>query len=189
MRTPKFLERCALYLACLGLLIPRSALLAEQPTEAGQKIVDVALDSAGVFHGHVVDAGGQPVAMANVRMLRDGNPLVSTVTNDQGGFDVASLQGGVYSVQLADQTHLLRLWAANTAPPHANQGFTVATGTVARGQSCTANSCTGMCGGTCGACKGGWGFLTNPWVIGAAVAAAIAIPIAVSNNDDDDNAS
>ncbi len=71
MRTSKFLERCALYLACLGLLIPRSALLAEQ-FDVGHKIEDVALDGGGVFHGRVVDAQGQPVAMANVRMSRDG---------------------------------------------------------------------------------------------------------------------
>jgi hypothetical protein len=30
----------------------------------------------------------------------------------------------------------------------------------------------------------GWGFLANPWVVGAAVAAAIAIPLALDDNDD-----
>lgn len=32
--------------------------------------------------------------------------------------------------------------------------------------------------------KRGWGFLANPWVVGAAVAAAIAIPLALDDNDD-----
>jgi hypothetical protein len=184
MRTPKFPERCALFLAGLGLLIPRSAVFAE-PLDVGQRIVDVALDSGGVFHGRVVNAEGQPVPRADVRMARDGVPVVSTSTNDQGGFDVAALQGGVYQVQVADKSHVLRLWAAQTAPPQAVAGFTIATGPVARGQGCTTSSCTGP--GGCGPCGGGgWGFLTNPWVIGAAVAAAIAIPLALNDDDDDD---
>ncbi len=32
---------------------------------------------------------------------------------------------------------------------------------------------------------GGFGFLANPWIIGGAVAAAIAIPLALDDNDDD----
>ena len=90
-----------------------------------------------------------------------------------------------------NQRSNVRLWAANTAPPSAVAGFTHVDGAVQRGQ-CTVDSCTGTCGGTCGACKGKCGplgLLMNPWVIGAAVAAAIAIPLAVNDDDDDFDAS
>ncbi len=44
------------------------------------------------------------------------------------------------------------------------------------------------CGGGCGPAGcggGGYGFLANPWIIGGAVAAAIAIPLALDDDDDD----
>ena len=46
--------------------------------------------------------------------------------------------------------------------------------------SCGDAGCAGGCGG-----GGVLGFISNPWFIGAVVAAAIAIPIAVSDDDDD----
>jgi hypothetical protein len=68
-----------------------------------------------------------------------------------------------------------RLWAEQTAPPAANDGVLVVHGDDAvRGNSCN------PCGG------GLLGVLANPWVLAAIVAAAIAIPLAL---DDDDDAS
>ncbi|HEY6563964.1 MAG TPA: hypothetical protein VIY86_05675, partial [Pirellulaceae bacterium] len=64
---------------------------------------------------------------------------------------------------------------------HATVGVQSIQGPVSRGQNCTDSSCTepsGCCGG------GMMGFLTNPFVIGAAIAAAIAIPLALDDDDD-----
>jgi hypothetical protein len=49
--------------------------------------------------------------------------------------------------------------------------------------------CGPPCAAPCGPCGGCFGFLTSPWVIGGVIAAAIAIPLAVANNDDDENGS
>jgi hypothetical protein len=189
MRINKALQRGMLVLACVGMIIPRSCLLAQQPTKS--TITDVALDAQGIFQGRVVDAQGQPVTGINVLMKTDEAVVVSTQTDAAGAFQVNSLRGGFYQLHVASSAKNVRVWAPSTAPPSATEGLLVTLGDVQRGQGCTVDSCTGTCGGTCAACGGGGalGFFTHPFVIGAAVAAAIAIPLAVSNNDDDDDAS
>ena len=185
MRIDKSLQRSVLLLACIGMIIPRSCLaqVAVQPAT-----MDVALTAGGSLSGQVVDRQGNAVADVAFQMKQGNQMVVDTRTDELGRFQVKALQGGVYQVAAAGQARQIRVWAPQTAPPNAQVNLTMAVGDIQRGQGCTIDSCTGTCGGTCAACNSGGalGFLMNPWVIGAAVAAAIAIPLAL---DDDDDAS
>ena len=187
MRINKSIQRSILVLACVGMIIPRSCLLAQQP--ATPVITDIALSPQGLFQGRVVDAEGQPVSGAKILMATNDTVVVETESDPSGAFNVNSLRGGFYQLAVGNVNQNVRVWAPNTAPPTATEGLTVTLGAVQRGQGCTVDSCTGTCGGTCAACSGhgALGFLMNPFVIGAAVAAAIAIPLALNNNDDDDD--
>ena len=186
MRINKALQRSMLVLGCVGMIIPRSCLLAQQPAES--VITDIALNAQSVLQGRVVDAQGQPVSGVNVVMKANETIVVETQTDVSGEFNVNSLRGGFYQLSVNNVSQNVRVWTPNTAPPTATDGLTVTLGTVQRGQGCTVDSCTGTCGGTCAACTGcgPLGFLLNPFVIGAAVAAAIAIPLALNDDDDDD---
>ncbi len=177
---------------CSSLVLTQPICWAQQaqvaPTESF-RIADIALDEAGSLRGLVVGGEGQAIAGAPVIMTQGDAKIVETATDQMGQFSVQSLRGGVYEMQVNADRFNVRVWAPQTAPPTATTGFTYVLGTVQRGQ-CTEDSCTGVCGGTCGAAGafggGPLGLLMNPWVIGAAVAAAIAIPLAL---DDDDDAS
>lgn len=177
---------------CLSLVATQPVCWAQQGNmlqESAHQFKDIALTGSGTLTGQVVGAEGQPLESVPVRIQQNDMTVVDTVTDQMGQFVVHSMHGGAYEVYVNNQRSNVRLWSANTAPPSAVAGFTHVLGTVQRGQ-CTADSCTGTCGGTCAACGGHGGgplgLLMNPWVIGAAVAAAIAIPLAVNNDDDDD---
>ncbi len=192
MRKWKKLNAIVALLATVGFVIPRPCLAqipARQVSSAPPaKISDVVLDKDGALAGVVISAQGQPVPGAPIRISQGDVTLVNTSSDEKGRFNIRSLRGGGYQLAVGNQRLNMRIWAPGTAPPTATRGVTVVAGDVAHGQGCTAESCTGACGGMCGA-GGPLSFLMHPLVIGAAVAAAIAIPLAVSNNDDDDNAS
>ena len=102
---------------------------------------------------------------------------------------------------------MYRVWTGQAAPPSATESvLLVQQGEVVRGQyvdpygGAPADPYGGpMMGDACGPCgpppacgplrslwpeESSCGFLANPWVIGGAIAAAIAIPLALSDNDD-----
>ncbi len=82
-----------------------------------------------------------------------------------------NLSGGVCEFQTETNRDVYRLWAPRTAPPAAQQRvLLVSDSKVVLGQNCGGNAL---------------GWLANPWVLGGLVAAAIAIPLAVANSDDD----
>lgn len=177
-------------LACIGMLTPFSALFAEQTAEQNQsKITDVALGSGGLLAGTVVDKEGRPVENARIVLRSKEKTLVDTHAAEDGSFRIHALRGGVYDMTANGKTTVMRLWADQTAPPSSETTATlVAGGEVVRGQSCSNGSCTAPGGCDCDSCVGAapWAFLMNPMVIGAVVAAAVAIPLAL---DDDGNAS
>ncbi len=184
MKTWKRFQITIAMIASCGILWPQAPVLAQSPAGASQ-IQDVELSADGVLQGRVVSAEGAPLPGAVVQ-LRNATQLVAYATADElGNFQVSALRGGNYTLAAGDQVTNLRVWTNQTAPPSARSGVLLVRGSITRAQGCTEDSCTGMCGGACG--KGPLGFLLNPFVIGAAVAAAIAIPLALNN--DNDNAS
>lgn len=172
------LQGLASLLACMGLLIPQTS-QAASPTDwspastpavlverAEPAVTDVALAAGGTFRGQVVDQQGLPLAGAKVSLRQLQTEVAATTTDADGNFSVSELPGGVYLVMAGPTSGLYRLWSPGTAPPGANDSaMLVAGGNLMRGQ-------------------GGWMYwATNPWVIGGVIAAAITIPIAVTNHN------
>lgn len=132
-------------------------------------VSNVALQD-NVLQGALVDASGQAIAEASVTLSRMDQVIDQQVTDAEGRYAFENVQAGYYQVRSAAGMELVRTWEADSAPNGARQGvIQTADRNVARGQF-------GQHGLT-GAQK---------LMIGGVIGAAIAIPIAVSNNDDDD---
>ena len=175
------------WLAAAGLCFPVQAFAAgndarpaDQAAAQTWRVIDVELRSGGVLVGHVRDAAAEPFADADVSILSGGNAVAATRTDENGLFAVSGLRGGVHQVHADNAAQVCRLWAPGTAPPQSPSAVQIVTGDdVVRAQ---------------------WGpppgnhflkkakvWATNPFVIGGIVAAAIAIPVALHNADDDDD--
>ncbi len=200
-------KRFAIVVAVLltfGMLIPPSATAAPaggHDVSKSSQIRDVALHAEGTLVGQLLDAQGVAVVGATVAVGKVGKEVARVQTNQQGKFRVAGLTGGVYQVLAAGRVSAYRLWAPNTAPPAAQKGLLLVSGTdVVRGQYgcgavgcgtpvCGSPVCGNGCGGGCvygrGACGGGivgW-MADHPVITTGAIAAAIAIPLAVDDDD------
>ncbi len=181
MKLLKLLQHSVVALASVGLLVPQLA-LAAKPVASNSIVKDVALQNGGVLRGYVVDAQGKGLEREAVRVAANGTVVATSSTDANGHFAVAGLSTGVYQVQTATTSDTYRVWDANVAPPAAMQGaMLVDNSETVRGQSCGCPpgncSCTGKAGG-------GWlRHLGSPWVLGGIVAAAIAIPLALDDDD------
>lgn len=179
MKRFSWTTRTAVGLALVGMLFPQQRVLAQNPVSRpaaaapaepaaaaspALEIVDVALSAGGGFSGQVVDGQGRPLGNTAVMVCQQQKVAATTTTDGSGRFTVHGLQGGMYQVASGQGVKNCRLWADGTAPPAAqNSALVVSSGQIVRGQ-------------------GGLRYwLTNPWVLSIAVAAAIAVPIALSN--------
>ena len=126
----------------------------------------------GRLEGRVINASGKPITNTAVTVQYHGSEVAQTVTDEGGRYAVNGLQGGVHQVVAGGESAAYRLWTDKTAPPAAKQDAVL----VSYG---AAPATSGW--GDCGA------WLRNPWVIGALVATAIAVPVAIEAADDDDN--
>lgn len=177
MKRSKLFRECVIALTCTGMMSaqlahaasPKSITPAASIISAQNYIQDVSLKDGGVFTGTVLDENGAGRAATPVVVLRDGQVVAKTETDVQGEFTVSKLNGGVYQVQSTSGAGIYRLWAPRTAPPSAQEVAVVSpNSTIVRGQ---------MRGG------GALGWLANPWVLAGLVAAAIAIPLALDDDD------
>ncbi len=148
-------------------VVPRSAAAAVAPQ-------DVALAEGGVLTGQVVDTAGKPQAMAPVSLSTGGKEIARATTDAKGQFRVASLKGGVYQVATNGNQGVYRFWAPRTAPPTSLNGLNMVSGNqVVRGQ---------MGGGPL-ASAGQW-IAEHPIITAGAIATAIAVPLALDDDDD-----
>lgn len=151
------------------------------PNSAAPQVVDVRLDARGGLSGQVLTPQGQPIANAAVAVADAPQPVVTT-TNENGRFRLADMRGGVHQLQVGGHVQTCRVWTAQAAPPSAvPQLLVVQDSQVALAQHCGSPVACGLAG-----CKNA---LANPLIVGGLVAAAIAIPVAIHNADDDDPAS
>ena len=134
----------SLALASAGLLLPQTAAVAaDQPNTPGPHdaaaeatVRDAALAAGGVLQGQVLSPEGLPIAQAPVTVWASGGRVAATQTDAEGGFVVAGLRGGYYTVVAAGSSSEYRLWTENTAPPHAGQRVLIVADSLAtRGQS------------------------------------------------------
>jgi hypothetical protein len=154
-------------------LLPVPAVSAAQPvssagTPASSGIVDVRLDERGAVRGRLLDASGQGLADRPVVLQQAGGTVSRVQTDSGGGFVLQRVSGGVHQLTAGDGTVTCRVWTHAAAPPSATDQLTVVAGQpLVRGQQPFS------------------AIFTNPLFIGLVIAAAIAIPIAVHNAQDD----
>jgi hypothetical protein len=159
-------------LAAVGILLPRPLVAGTFGTaaESTASVQDIALDAAGNLHGEVLGQDGRGAEGVAVHMVQNGQEVATAITDAQGEFEIAGLRGGVYQMVTANGGGVYRVWSYRAAPPAAGPGvMLIESPDVVRGQGPPIMQ-----------------FLTNPWVLGGIAAAAIAIPLAL---DDDDDAS
>ena len=176
-RKTKFCHVVA-WAACVGMFLPHSAGATDLGHRGAQgdvpagvqrvnEITDVALGAEGVFAGQVLHAAGQPAEDIQVLLRQNGREVAVTRTDLHGNFAISGLRGGVVELTAGQSHGLYRLWVAQTAPPSAQRGvLVISERNVVRGQSQ----------------HGLLWWATNPWVLATAVSVAIAVPIALTNN-------
>ncbi|MCA9234376.1 MAG: carboxypeptidase regulatory-like domain-containing protein [Planctomycetales bacterium] len=176
--------RVLAFTAVAALVLQPAVLCAQTPagvapmTNQAFQVVDVQLDATGGLSGQVMTPQGQPVPGATIT-LADVQPPQTTTTNAKGQFRLSGVRGGVHQLQVGSQMQMCRVWKAGTAPPSAvPQLLVVQDARVALAQNCGSPVACGLAG-----CKEA---LANPLVVGGLIAAAIAIPVAIHNADDDD---
>jgi len=167
----KSIKAAVAALSCVGMLIPQAAFAAPLSV----KPTDVALQVNGAMVGQVVDAQGVAVAMAPVAISSAGKEVARTQSDNTGKFSVSGLKGGVYQVAAAGHQGVYRVWAPQTAPPAAQKGLLVVSqNNLVRGQH-----------GHNGPFQGIASWISqHPIITASAVAAAIALPIALDDDDD-----
>lgn len=160
-------QRFLAAIACVGMLVPQSALAEASHID---QVADVALRDGGLFVGKVVNAHGKPIADTEVTLRQAGVEVAATKTNQEGVFAAQGLRGGQYEVVADGGSVAYRLWAPETAPPAASTSALVVTG----GEVINGNYGGGI-----------MRFVReHPMLVAAGVATAIAVPIAVADDDD-----
>jgi hypothetical protein len=172
MRSKMTLRGSLVALAMVSMLLPHRGLATEPVAENVKpsiSIVDVALAEDGSLSGQVMDLQGVPVASTTVAVVRQGEVVATVQTDSQGRYSVSGLNTGLYQVVTEQGITVCRVWSAKAAPPSAQAEALVIDGT---------HTMRGVMGGR------PWGsILSNPWVLGGIVAAAIAIPLALDKKD------
>jgi hypothetical protein len=167
--------------AAVGTCLPVVPAAAEVPTlvkaPAARPIIrDVELAHGGLLIGRLLDANGRPLSNAEVALVSGETTLAETRSDPEGVFAVSGLRGGVHQIVTPDTAQVCRLWANGTAPPRtASSVDVVAAEDVVRGQY-------GPPPGN-RLWKKAKVWATNPFVIGGVVAAAVAIPVALADDD------
>lgn len=154
---------------------PRSQPQAVSPTRGAPTVQDVALHSGGLLLGQVVNVDGTAQAGMTVKVCQADKEIGATVTDRNGHFRFAGLEGGTYQIGSPQGNAMYRLWAPNTAPPAAKPAAMIVDGHgLVRGQTQPRHALH---------------WLTNPYVLTGLIGTAIAIPIVLNNTDDDDSGS
>ncbi|MBN1910466.1 MAG: carboxypeptidase regulatory-like domain-containing protein [Pirellulales bacterium] len=129
--------------------------------------VDVALQDNGVLGGRVINIEGNALTEAAIQLRQHNRVIAQGQTDDLGRFEFPGLRGGVYQVVVANSYATYRAWAPGTAPRGTGSEALLIVGAhTVRGQEPTRAQRLRR-------------LLCNPLVIGAGVATAIAVPVAV----------
>ena len=178
MKTLRKIQSWTTCLALLGLLTPIQPAAAQQTSArggaAGSPLVrDIALDTGGMLSGVVVDGSGKPTSKPIEVTTQTGQLVTRAASSTDGRFSITGLRGGVYRLATPETSIVCRLWSPGAAPPvAAKQLLVISDPSVARGQRPIGEL-----------------FCSPPFIVGALLVAAIVIPIAIHNSQDDPNAS
>ncbi len=164
--------------ACIGMVWSPAAMAAAPAVDTTN---DVALRTGGLLVGQVIDQQGVAKTGTRVSIQFAGKEVATTTTDANGVFAAKGLRGGQYQLVTPTGASVCRLWAPDTAPPSARPAALVVSGNqVVRAQGADCN-CEG--GGPMHSWVG-W-VKTHPYITAGTVAAAIAIPIALADDDFD----
>lgn len=182
MSVSRYVRRVAVWLAGLSVVAPadllhgarRGVAIESERVTPISDIVDVSLMRGGVLAGRVVDAYGQGLLGVPIAVERAGSEVASAVTDESGNFRMPKLGGGVYQVLAGQTGQVVRLWSPGTAPPSAHDQLLV----VGRKDTVLGQAEPGPLGRSYESMRN---WMANPLIVGAIVAAAVAIPVAVHN--------
>lgn len=168
--------------AAIGMATQPHLLLADEivRTSAAKRSLerphDIVLADGGLLVGKLVDEKGAALSMAPISLRTVGKKVIKTTTDKNGKFQVKGLRGGVYQIAAAGHEGIYRLWAPQTAPPAAQRQLTmVSHNEIVRGQYSPPPSNPLVAAGQ---------FIAeHPILTASAVAAAIAIPLALDDDD------
>lgn len=202
----KWIAKSTSLLLCLLMSVPTVAAEAVVSTlGSNRQVLDLQLRENGSILGKLVDRQGNALPNVDVQVLAKRGAAASVTTNQEGVFVAQGLSAGEMTVHIGGQSQAVRVWDAKLAPPSASPAALFVVGDAVRGQCCPQDNCAPACGG-CGSCNQcctsgggyglfghggghGWGsglghgLLARPWLLGAGVAAAIAIPLALDDDD------
>lgn len=163
--------------------VQRAAFSAPAVAPADQATLDVKLRDGNRLAGQVFDQAGRPAANEQVVVRHEGGVSHAT-TNANGQFVVDRVSPGVHAVQVAQTDVIVRCWNSQAAPPVAQDAVVVKTSVrqVQRCTNCKSCKCRKCCD-RCGRGNDPRVRLRRRLLIGAGIGAAIAIPIALSDDD------
>lgn len=126
MSFTKFSRGICLALALSTAMAGQSVLAATgQNVKAKSQTNDISLSANGELRGQVVDQQGRPQALTNVAVFQQQKVVAHTKTDVLGRFAIRGMKPGAYQIQSAVGGKSVRLWAAQTAPPVAQQAVLV----------------------------------------------------------------
>ncbi len=167
MKNATLLQCVAVSLAVVGMCLPQMAMAAQ--SQSDQVITDIQLREGGVLVGQVVSPENVGLVGTPVSLASGQQAIAQGRTNGSGYFAFSGLQSGVYQVATTDGSGTYRVWAEGTAPPSAQPGALLVTGSdTVRGQH-------GMTMFR--------NIFANPLLVAAIVATAIAVPVAIHNSN------
>lgn len=174
MRLSKALQTSIAALAWLGMVCQGAVGLSadDRDPPVQPKVHDVRLDRDGRFQGLVVDGQGTPLSSEAVILRRIGRRSEETLesqTDAQGKFAFRPMTGGMYHLETSEGLTSCRLWTFEAAPPSSAERILVINDSrIARGQHPISHL-----------------FTSDPVLMAAVVATAIAIPIIIHKTRDD----
>jgi len=142
------------------------------------RAIDVELRPEGVLLGQLVSASGAPRGDARVKLTTPDGREALAKTNDEGAFAFRGVRG-VATLQTDKSLAVVRGWAPGAAPPSATPAvLMVEQDGVARGQHYVGS-------GTQTFFDRSKRLFANPLFVAGVVGTAVAIPVAIANDDDD----
>jgi len=186
-------------LSCVAMTVSPNVMASPQvavaQTPRDVALHEGALHEGGVLVGQMLNAQGVAVAGTPIAVQAAGKEIARVQTDKDGKFRIAGLKGGVHLVTAAGQQSVYRLWAPHTAPPAAQQGLMLVSSTdVVRGQ-CGCGTTVGCGTPVRGYGAGGRGYgaagvggignwmANHPILTAGAIATAIAVPLALDDDD------
>ena len=182
MSTTHSLQRLSL-IAAVSLCLLHSPLASvalsqfDVPNSERLAVRDISLGSHGVLRGRLIDRAGRPL-QSEIALWRGSDEIARGRSDRSGGFTFHGVGAGVHRLVTNCDVAICRLWAANTAPPAANELAMLYAGAVVRGQcGCQSYQKCNDCCGTYGGYEGG------TYESGSSAGVGVPAPPAVSTEE------